>query len=859
MGPMGNMYKGVDPELLEKALRTVEKPGRYIGGEWNERRKDPDKVKIRVALVFPEVYEIGMSYLGQKILYHLLNARPDVLAERVFAPWPDFEGSLRASGLPLYSLENKIPLRDFDVIGFSLLYELNYSNILTILDLGGIPAVSSGRGEDVPLVIAGGPAVFNPEPIADLFDVLLAGDGEEAFPEILDRFLALKKSGTARPGILRELSAIRGAYVPSLYEAVPTDKSPLLVPSPRDGAPARIRKRVLETFADSPFPAGIIVPGMKAVFDRVAVEAARGCPQNCRFCQAASLYFPHRAKNPEKLVRTVTSSLERTGYEDVSFAALSIGDYPYLEETTAALMGEFESRKISLSLSSLRPGRLSPEMVEQIAKVRKTGLTLVPEAGTERLRRVINKKIGDGEIHDTLQSAFARGWKLIKLYFMVGLPTETGEDLDGIVGLVRDIIGLGQKILGAPPRIHLSVSSFIPKPHTAFQWAAMDDGRLLEEKQEYLRAELRRSKSVEFKKHPVDVSLLEAVFSRGDRRLTGVLRRAWEKGARFDSWGDRFDYSLWREAMAEAGVRPEDYWGALDTSAVLPWDRIETGIRKSRLLEEFRKALAGEASATCRDTDCADCAGCEMAGLKGVGEGRAGIRIEPVTIGPVSLGSPLEAPVRYRVVYSKSGPARFLSHIDLIHVLERAMRRAGVEVAQSQGFHPKMLVSYGPALPLGMTGLNEPMEFRAARSLDEKSFLAAMNSCLPRGILVRSLIRLGPSEPPLSASFSKTVYRLDLDDPAVKSALREAADRLRIVSPGITPVVRRLISDYDTLRPAGVVLKPEPGRKRLEMVLPVLPSKSPRPQDIVREVFGLENSVFALTRAAFIPADRPNP
>ena len=853
---MRRSLNGIDPALLEKVLRTVEKPGRYIGGEWNERRKDPGRVKVKIALVFPEVYEIGMSYLGQKILYHLLNARPDILAERVFAPWPDFERSLRSAGLPLYSLENKIPLRDFDVVGFSLLYELNFSNILTVLDLGGIPAAAAGRGAVFPLIIAGGPAVFNPEPVAELFDVMLAGDGEEAFPEIVDKFVSLKKEGLGRADILRELSAVQGAYVPSLYEAVSVERSSLLVPRPKGGAPARIRKRVLETFADSAFPTGIVVPSMKAVFDRVAVEAARGCPQNCRFCQAASLYFPHRIKNPGRLVRTVASSLRRTGYEDVSLAALSIGDYPYLEETAGVLMEEFEKRKISLSLSSLRPGRLSPEIVENIVKVRKTGLTLVPEAGTERLRRVINKKIDDGEIHDALASAFARGWKLVKLYFMVGLPTESDEDLAGIVRLVRDIVDLGQGILKAPPRIHLSVSSFIPKPHTAFQWAPMDDGRTLDEKQEYLRAELRRTRSVEFKKHPVDVSLLEAVFSRGDRKLNGVLRRAWEKGARFDSWGDQFRYPLWEEAMAEEGVRPEDYWKAIDTSVALPWDHIETGIRKSHLLREYRKALEGEPSATCRETNCADCAGCDLARLKSAGEGIPGSRIGAVLTGTNSLGDPTEAPIRYRVVYSKSGPARFLSHIDLIHVLERAMRRSGVDVAQSQGFHPKMLISYGPALALGMIGLNELLEFRAARNLEDKEYITAMNRSLPRGIRIRSMTRLGPSDPPLSGSYSETVYRLDLKDPAVEGAVRDAGDRLGIAPPESAEIVRRLVSSYECGKPYGVVLRPDFRKMRLEITLPVLPSKSPRPKDIVRELFGLENSVFALTRVGF---RRPDP
>jgi radical SAM family uncharacterized protein/radical SAM-linked protein len=852
IGPMNSPFQPVDARRLEMALRTVEKPGRYIGGEWNEIRKNARGARTRVALVFPEAYEIGMSYLGQKILYDLLNARPDILAERVFAPWPDFEKSLRAAGLPLYSLENKIPLRDFDVVGFSLLYELNYSNIPTVLDLGGIPVLSAARDDDAPIVIAGGPAVFNPEPGADFFDVMLAGDGEDAFLEIVDRVVALKRAGAGRGEILKDLAAIRGAYVPSLYEAVSVNGSPLLVPRPRNGAPGRIPKRVLETFPDSPFPEAIIVPSMKAVFDRVAVEAARGCPQNCRFCQASSLYFPFRAKRPGKLLRTVASSLRRTGYEDVSLSALSIGDYPGLEGTVTALMAGLEKRKIALSLSSLRPGSLSPEIAESIIKVRKTGLTIVPEAGTERLRKVINKKIGDGEIRDALASAFTRGWKLIKLYFMVGLPTETEEDLAGIVGLVRDILELGQKILKAPPRIHLSVSSFIPKPHTPFQWAAMDDGDTLAEKQAYLRSELRRARSVEFKSHPVDVSLLEAVFSRGDRRLNAVLRSAWEKGARFDSWGDRFQLPLWQDALAGEGVRPEDYWGAIDTSAELPWDLIETGIRKSHLLKEYRLALKGEASPSCGETACASCGGCDLARMKpattvqpGIG---SGFRFPDVP----SMGERVEVPVRYRVFFSKTGPARFLSHIDLIHVLERSLRRAGVDVALSQGFHPKMLISYGPALALGMTGLSEPLEFRAAFKLDPETFVKGMNKSLPKGIRILSLSAPGPGDPSLSKSFTAVEYVLDLDDPAIREAPALAAASAGTGPRARTDALKRIVRAYEPGKPEGVVLSADFRKKQIRITVPILPSKSPRPQDIVRDLFGIENSVFALTRVRFL-------
>lgn len=838
-------HRGTIDTRLERVLRAVEKPGRYVGGEWNEKRKDPRNVKARVALVFPDAYEIGMSYLGQKILYHALNARPDVLAERVFAPWPDFEQGLRGAGLPLYSLENKIPLRDFDVIGFSLLYELNYSNILTVLDLGGIPARAADREDGAPLVIAGGPAVFNPEPVSEIFDLMLAGDGEEAFLEIVDKVLAMKKAGASRAEAVRELAAIPGAYIPSLYDAVPTEGSPLLVPRGRDNAPARIRKRVLETFRESEFPEAIVVPSLRAVFDRVAVEAARGCPQNCRFCQASSLYFPYRVKDPDRLIRAMGSSLGKTGYEDASLTALSISDYPGLEETVRVLMNGLEKRKISLSLSSMRPRGLSPEIVESIVKVRKTGFTLVPEAGTERLRRVINKKLDDREIHDALAFAFARGWKLVKLYFMVGLPTETEEDLAGIVALVRDIIGTGQRILGAPPRIHLSVSSFIPKPHTAFQWAAMDDGDTLAAKQDYLRAELRRSRSVEFKRHPVDVSLLEAAFSRGDRRLNGVLRAAWAAGARFDSWGDRFEPGLWADAFSREGVDPGIYRGALDTGARLPWDHMETGIRKEHLVREYRLALEGTSSPACLETTCGPCGACDVPQL----------RLSPRALGakprvklrePSVWGTPSSVIERYRASYSKRGNARFLSHIDLIHVLERAFRRAGVEVAKSQGFHPKMLMSYGPALALGMEGLAEPLEFRAPFLYDTEAFVKRLNRCLPPGIRIEGFERLGPEAPSLSRVLKGAVYALDLRDPEIEEALSKNGRRPKVAA------LKAVVAEGESRKPAGVTIAADWKNKKLYVTIPLVEGKNPRPQDIAGDIFGVTGAVYALTRERFV-------
>jgi radical SAM family uncharacterized protein len=819
-------------DAFDRVLARVEKPGRYVGGEWNEIRKDPGRARTRVALAFPDVYEIGMSYLGQKILYGLLNKDRHVLAERVFAPWPDLERELRAGGIPLASLENGLPLRAFDIVGFSLLYELNYSNVLTMLDLGGIPLTSAERGEEAPLVIAGGPAAFNPEAVADIFDLVFLGDGEEGFPEIVRAVADTRRRGRARRERLRELARIDGVYVPSLYRAVATAGSPLVVPRPEGGAPAVVRKRLAKDFARSFFPEKIVVPGLRVVFDRVAIEAARGCPQSCRFCQASTLYFPHRPKDAEVIHRTALRSLRQTGYEDLSLSALSIGDHPQLEATVGSLMDDLSREKISLSLSSLRPGRLTRELVENILKVRKTGFTLVPEAGTERLRAVINKKLAAAEIRDALTFAFKGGWTLVKLYFMAGLPTETDEDLAGIVDLVRDSLDLGRSILGSTPRIHVSLSSFIPKPHTPFQWLGMDDEAVLAAKQTYVRNELRRCRTVEVKTHPIATSVLEAVFSRGDRRLGPVLIDAWKRGARFDGWDDKLDVRAWTEAFAAAGIDHRDYLRPLPRESVLPWDHIDTRVRKSRLAQELDAALRNERTPGCLERSCGECLGCEERAWKKPAR-PAKIKPLPAAAGPA--GEPAGTVLRYRAVYAKRGKARFLSHIDLIHIIQRSFRRAGIEVRKTQGFHPKMDFAYGPALPLGMEALKEVLEFRSDRRIEPDDFLARVNKSVPPGIRFSGLRELEAGAPSLHKATAGLVYSLDRTGEALGRAW----------SP------REIRSPLDRFKDAhGAASAPEVrfrGR-RVVLRLPAEPGKGARAQDIVAAIFGIDDPVYIIRR-----------
>jgi len=831
--------------LLDGILPAVEKPGRYTGGEWNEVRKDPASAKVKVALAFPDVYEIGMSYLGQKILYALINALPFALAERVFAPWPDFERELRERGAPLRSLENKIPLNGFDIIGFSLLYELNYSNILTILDLGGIPLRADERDLRHPLVIAGGPAAFNPEPVADFFDLFLIGDGEEAVPEIIGKYADVKGGAASRKDILMELARIPGVYVPSFYEAFRPDGGSLLTVRPRAGAPPLVRKRVLRDFSRSFFPADIVVPNIRAVFDRVAVEVARGCPHKCRFCQATSLYAPYRIKDPSYVVDRLFESVRATGYEDASLFSLSVSDYPYLGETIRTLMNSLEKDHVSLSLSSLRPKGLSAEIIRDIIKVRKTGFTLVPEAGSERLRGVINKDLKDQDIWDAAANAFREGWKLLKLYFMIGLPTEREEDLCGIAALIDELTARGREIMASPPRINMSVSSFIPKPHTPFQWAAMETEEALREKQSYLKRLLKKKRHVQIKDHPVDSSFLEAVFSRGDRRLSAVLRTAWGHGARFDSWGDHFQFPLWLRAFDETGVDPRTYLGELDLNSSLPWDHIETGVKKGFLQDELAKAMRSERSPSCLETSCGRCRGCDfMADIDREFKAKIEVGDRP---GP-TLGRRTETVIRYQAFYAKGGQARFVSHNDLLNILQRTFKRAGVEAVFSEGFHPKMQMSFVPALPLGMTGEDESLEFKSPADLEEREFVDVLNRRAPSGIQFFGLKRIDAGARSLTERISSMVYSLDLGTAEVREGLavrKGEGDPQREAE----KITARLIDEYRPAKPDLLqeIFVDEPGRK-IVLKIAYSPQRSLRPQDVVERALGLKRAVYLMTR-----------
>ncbi len=601
-------------ELLQRILPTVQKPARYTGGEFNEIKKDLATVRVRLAFCFPDTYEIGMSNVGMRILYGVMNQVDGVWCERVFTPWADMESAMRAHGLPLWALESQDPIRMFDMIAFSIGYEMSYSNILNMLRLAGIPLLASQRPGLKNMVFAGGVCTFNPEPLADFIDFFILGEGEEVNREVLILYDQAKTQGWSKDAFLHAAAKIPGVYVPSFYRHTYHADGTLAAIVPLEGAPETVTKRIVEHMDTAYWPTKMIVPSTEIVHDRANLEVFRGCIRGCRFCQAGFSCRPVRRKSPEVLYRQAVETLENSGNNEITLSSLSTSDYRGLKELTDALIPYCDENHISLSVPSLRADNFSRELMDKLQTVRRSGLTFAPEAGTQRLRDVINKNLTEDEILTTCANAFSGGWSSVKLYFMLGLPTETDEDVLGIAELVYKVIqvwkthGVNKK---RGLRIHVATAYFVPKPHTPFQW----------EKQippeEYLRrCRLLKShfysRSIEYDYHAPDLSRLEAVFARGDRRLCAVIRHAVESGARLDGWDEFFRYDLWLDAFRACGIDPEFYTTrGYGGDEILPWDTIDVGVRKRFLLQERHKAYAGQVTPDCRQ----GCAGCGANGL----------------------------------------------------------------------------------------------------------------------------------------------------------------------------------------------------------------------------------------------------
>ena len=601
----------MDNKKFEELLLSVQKPGRYSGGELNSVIKDKSSVDVRFAFCFPDTYEIGMSHLGMKILYSEFNARDDIWCERVFAPWTDFEKVMRENDIPLFALESRDPIRDFDFVGFTLQYELSFTNVLYMLDLAGIPLRSSERaGWDYPLIVAGGPCASNPEPLSAFVDIFFLGEGEEVDLEVIDLYKECKKQGLSKDDFLRKAAEIEGVYVPSLYTVSYNDNGTVKEIKAEGNVPATVKKRIIKNLDTVHYPEKFVVPFIDIVHDRTVCEIFRGCIRGCRFCQAGYLYRPVREKSPEVANAEAKAICEATGYDEVSLSSLSTSDYRGIEELLNKMLGWSEDCKVSISLPSLRIDNFPKELLEKIQSVRKSSLTFAPEAGTQRLRDVINKNINEEEILSTCRMAFESGYTAVKLYFMMGLPTETDEDLKGIADLAQKIVDLyysnPDKKKGKPVNVSVSCATFVPKPFTPFQFEPQISLEEIERRQKFLLSCIR-SKKITLSWHDPYTSMLEGVFARGDRRLCDVLEKAYKMGLYFDGWDEYFNAEKWLLAFEECGISFEYYVNReRDYNEILPWEHLDYGVTKKFLINENKKAKAAETTKNCRQ-ECAAC------------------------------------------------------------------------------------------------------------------------------------------------------------------------------------------------------------------------------------------------------------
>ncbi len=771
---------------IKDYLSLVRRPSRYIGGEVNSVKKDLSKVKLTFGLGFPDAYEVGMSHLGLQVLYQILNAREEIACERVFAPWKDMEALMREKGAVLSTLENSIPLSELDIMGFSIQYELSFTNILNMLELGGIPLFASKRGAKDPFVIGGGPSSCNPEPVADFFDAFLLGDGERAAVEIALAVMEGREQGEDRAAILRRLAAVQGVYVPSFFEVSYNPDNTVAGVCPNVEGLERVTRRVEPDMNALPLPVSPVVPFMETIHDRVSIEISRGCTRGCRFCQAGSIYRPVRERSPENIVDTIEQALSRTGYDEVSLLSLSTGDYSLIEELVCALMPRLSARRVAVSLPSLRVGTLSSRLANEIKKVRKTGFTLAPEAGSERLRLLINKGITEEDLFATARDVFSLGWKLMKLYFMIGLPTETDADIEDIARLADCVRRIGSQAAGFRPQINVSVSGFIPKPFTPFQWEPQMTIDECRGKQAFLRKRLA-SLRLGFKWHTPEMSFLEGVFARGDRRLSAVILKAFESGCRFDGWSEEFSFPKWQAAFAEADIDPEFYtFRRRPFDEVFPWDHLNSGVTKDFLKKEYENAVALASTPDCKVNRCTNCGVCDHRIVKNV------------TAKDDGYLSTLEEPeagegdaYRVEIAFSKTGEMRYLSHLELASAVIRGVRRAGLPVRYSQGFHPLARVSFSSTLPVGLASLDERIYIELDGTngqLSPEEIAARLGAALPEGLKC-STARLIPLKlPHPSAIMTEYILflkgcppGLDIDFKNIDGILRDFQDRESIV------------------------------------------------------------------------------
>ena len=797
-------------------IHRVQKPARYLGGEFGQKPKPWASVRARVCLAFPDIYDIGMSHLGFKILYKILNDAPDTLAERAYAPWIDMEAELRTRGLPLLTLESARPLSDFDVVGFSLQFELTYTNVLTMLDLGRVPRRSVDRSDSDPLVIAGGPTATHPEPLSAFVDAFVIGDGEDVSRTLALTWVELREKGVPRKERLAAIAKLRGVYVPSAYATtIDPETGFVVVDRPLvPGAPLPVPRNLVPDLNAYPFPDDGPVGGPEAIFDRMSIEIARGCTEGCRFCQAGMIYRPVRERDPEQVVETIVSAVKKSGYDEASLTSLSTADYSCIAPLIKKVADRLAPERVSLGVSSLRAYGLEEPVLDDIARVRASGITFAPEAGSQRMRDVVNKNVTEEQLMTTAERIFSRNWSSMKLYFMIGLPTEEESDVREIVKVGGRAREVGKRVKkerkAPPPTVTVSVSTHVPKPHTPFQWCAMDDATTVREKQRWLVEEQRQHTGVDLRMHDSEGSWLEGVFARGDRSLCDVLESAYLSGARFDSWEDQLRLPLWEAAFAKHGVEPARFLGTIPVTARLPWSHIDVGLEDGFLLAEYRKALKNRLSPPCgkaagmfihhtnladaeadpRRLVCYDCGvACDLGAmrderlvyLRKLGADAPRPKMVPVVDpsapapGPAKKRGPPPRIVqgdarRYRFAYTKVGPSALLSHLDLIRALPRSFRRVDLALYYSSGFHPKPEMTFGPALSLGVASTFEVVDLKLTVDVDPAGHLAALSQASPVGLSFFAGVTLGPEDRAISRVIDVVRYAVAIPTKVASAA-----------------------------------------------------------------------------------------